>query len=344
MKTVILSLLFTVKFFFCAGQEKWRILRSEGIVVHAPFAQCHASTLVELSRGQLMAAWFGGSHEGAKDVCIWMSVYRNGQWGQPVKMAEGLVNDTLRYPCWNPVLFKNSVGKLFLFYKVGPSPREWWGMQRTSDDEGRSWSSPTRLPEGILGPIKNKPIQSGPTTIISPSSVEEAGPRNKWTAHIERSDDNGSHWQRVPLDTTGFDVIQPSILTYGNGKLQLLLRSKQGRVIQCWSEDNGAHWGSLSVTTITNPNSGIDAVTLRDGTQLIVYNPDSPGKEWYNGRAKLHVAVSKDGVHWEDVCALENGTKEEYSYPAVIQTQDGLVHITYTDDRKNIKHVVLSAP
>jgi len=337
----MISLLLTAKLSFCAGQDKWRIVRSELIVTDAPFAQCHASTLVELTKDRLMAAWFGGSREGAKDVCIWTSVYHNGKWGQPVKMADGMVNDTLRYPCWNPVLFKNSAGKLFLFYKIGPSPREWWGMQRTSDDDGRSWSSPTQLPKGILGPIKNKPVQGGPETILSPSSVEEMGPRNKWTAHIERSDDNGSHWRVVLIDTTGFDVIQPSLLSYGDGKVQLLFRSKQGRVIQCWSKDNGVHWGPLSVTTVPNPNSGLDAVTLRDGTQLIVYNPDPPGKEWYNVRAKLHVAVSQDGVHWDDVCPLEEGTKEEYSYPAVIQTKDGLVHITYTYDRKNIKHVVL---
>jgi alpha-L-fucosidase len=74
---------------------------------------------------------------------------------------------------------------------------------------------------------------------------------------------------------------------------------------------------------------------------MIVYNPDVPGKDWFNGRSKLRVAVSGNGTDWRDVVELENGTTEEYSYPAIIQTRDGLVHITYTYDRKNIKHVVL---
>jgi predicted neuraminidase len=74
---------------------------------------------------------------------------------------------------------------------------------------------------------------------------------------------------------------------------------------------------------------------------LIVYNPDVPGKDWFNGRGKLCVACSADGKTWRDIAVLEDGTKEEYSYPAIIQTKDGLIHITYTFNRKNIKHVVL---
>ncbi len=123
--------------------------------------------------------------------------------------------------------------------------------------------------------------------------------------------------------------------------MQILCRSKQGNVIQSWSNDDGKTWSALSKTTLPNPNSGIDAVTLKDGLQLIVYNPDAPGKEWSNGRSKLRMAMSTDGENWQDVMELEHGTTEEYSYPAIIQTPDGLIHITYTYDRKNIKHVVI---
>ncbi|MBC6612627.1 exo-alpha-sialidase [Hymenobacter sp. BT507] len=324
-----------------SAQSNWVKLNEEVLFPNPPFRQCHASTLVEVEGGRLLVACFGGSGEGQKDVAIWLaSIDKQGQVSKPASVATGVVNDTLRYPTWNPVLFKEQKGKLFLFYKVGPNPREWWGMVQTSTNEGKTWATARRLPPGILGPIKNKPIQLTNGTILAPSSVEETTER--WKVHLEKSTDRGRTWQRIPVDTaSAFDVIQPSILRYPGGRLQLLCRSKQGSVVQTWSTDNGNTWGPLSKTTLLNPNSGTDAVTLRDGSQLIVYNPDVPGKDWFNGRGKLRVAQSQDGQKWNDIAVLENGDKEEYSYPAIIQTRDGRVHITYTYDRKNIKHVVL---
>jgi len=324
-----------------SAQSKWSKIKEEVLFPNPPFRQCHASTLVEVSGGKLLVACFGGSGEGKKDVAIWLaSIDKQGKVSMPESVATGVVSDTLRYPTWNPVLFKERSGKLFLFYKVGPNPREWWGMVQTSPDEGRTWTTARRLPPGILGPIKNKPVQLANGTILSPSSVEESTER--WKVHLEKSTDRGQTWQRIPVDTaSALDVIQPSILRYSGNRLQLLCRSKQGSVVQAWSTDGGNTWGKLSKTTLLNPNSGTDAVTLRDGSQLIVYNPDVPGKDWFNGRGKLRVAQSRDGQTWHDVAVLENGDKEEYSYPAIIQTRDGRVHITYTYDRKNIKHVVL---
>lgn len=305
-----------------------------------PFTECHASTLVELKSGNLLAAWFGGSHEGARDVAIWTSAFRDGEWTRPVQVADGIVNDSLRYPTWNPVLFREKDGMLYLFYKVGPNPREWWGMVKSSSDNGKTWSGATRLPGGILGPVKNKPYQLNDGTILSPSSTETA---TRWRAHIERSTDGGKNWNVIPIDSASdFDVIQPSIIHFSDGRLQVLCRSQQGYVMHSSSNDDGKSWSKLSRTSLLNPNAGTDAVTLESGLQLIVYNPASPGKEWWNGRGKLHVAVSSDGKDWRDVFVLENGTNEEFSYPAVIQTADGRVHITYTYKRRNIKYVVLN--
>ena len=250
------SFAFIGSIFFCLighAQNAWKITTAELIYKNPPFAQCHASTIVEVNPNKRMAACFGGTHEGNKDVGIWLSTQENGKWNKPVSIADGEVNDTLRYPLWNPVLFKAKEGKLFLFYKMGPSPREWWGMVRTSSDDGKTWTPSKKLPAGILGPIKNKTVQLADGTILAPSSTET---KESWKVHM-------------------------------------------------------------------------------------VYNPTTRGNEWFNGPAKLNVAVSKDGKQWTDVLMLENGTKEEYSYPAVIQTKDGKVHITYTHDRKNVKHVVI---
>lgn len=320
----------------CVGQIKFHKLSGELIYNTPPFPQCHASTIVEVSPGKFLSAAFGGLHENYKDVCIWLSINEKGQWSKPVIVADGVINDTLRYACWNPVLFKTREGKLFLFYKVGPSPGAWWGMVRTSMNDGKTWSQPERLPDGILGPIKNKPVQLANGTILSPSSTEWNG---NWKIHIEKSIDLGKTWQVIPVDTqTEFNVIQPSILIHPDNTLQILCRSKSNSIDQAYSYNNGDSWGKITKTNMPNPNSGIDAVTLKNGWQLLVYNPTIEGT---NGRAKLNVAVSKDGLKWTDTVILENEEQGEYSYPAVIQAEDGKVHITYTYNRVNIKHVVL---
>ncbi len=295
------------------------------------FASCHASTIAE-SQGHLLAAWFGGTGEGHADVGIWLARFEGGKWTPPTEVATGKQADGSRHPCWNPVLFQPGTGPLILFYKVGPSPSRWWGMLMTSDDGGAAWSGPKRLPPGILGPIKNKPIELSGGIILCPSSTEHQG----WQVHFERTPDRGATWEATPPVNDGrtLGAIQPSLLSYADGKLQAVGRTRQGRIFELWSSDQGKTWGEMKLTTLPNPNSGIDAVTLKDGRQLLVYNHTT------KGRSPLNVAVSTDGKDWRPVCVLES-EPGEYSYPAVIQTRDGLVHITYTWKRVRIKHVVL---
>ena len=307
------------------------VLSSEFIYETAPFPQCHASTIVQAKDG-LVAAWFGGTREKHPDVGIWVARHEAGKWTAPVEVANGVQPDGKRHPCWNPVLFQPKTGPLMLFYKVGPSPSSWWGMLRTSTDAGKTWGNATRLPDGILGPIKNKPVQLANGDLLSPTSTEHEG----WRVHFERSRDLGQTWEIIgPVnDGKEFGAIQPSILFHGGGKLQALGRTKQGKVFQVWSEDEGKTWGKMTATTLPNPNAGTDAVTLRDGRHLIVYNHTK------NGRSPLNVAVSKDGREWQAAAVLENESGE-YSYPAVIQSTDGLVHIVHTWKRQRVKHVVL---
>ncbi|MGH7200353.1 MAG: sialidase family protein, partial [Planctomycetaceae bacterium] len=222
-------------------------------------------------------------------------------------------------------------GPLLLFYKVGPSPSTWWGMLTKSGDGGRSWSKPERLPDGILGPIKNKPVMLDDGRLLCGSSTEHDG----WRVHMEWTPDLGNTWERSePLaDGEGFGAIQPTILRHGD-RLQILCRSRKGVIVQSWSDDGGRTWTELAATSLPNPNSGIDAATLADGRQLLVYNPTR------RGRSPLSVAVSEDGRTWRAAAVLES-EPGEYSYPAVIQTGDGLVHVTYTWKRQRIKHAVI---
>jgi predicted neuraminidase len=312
-------------------------VKSEFIYETAPFPSCHASTIVETKSG-LIAAWFGGTQERDPDVCIYLSRLVDDRWTAPAAVANGVGFATNRLPTWNPVLFQPSLGPLLLFYKVGPSPSTWWGMVMTSHDDGGTWSAPRRLPDGILGPIKNKPVELANGDILSGSSTEGA---KGWRVHFERSSDLGQTWTTTaPLnDGNEIAAIQPSILFHGNDKLQALGRTQQGRLFETWSKDGGRTWSQLTLTELPNPNAGSDAVTLRDGRQLLVYN-HNPNE---GGRSPLNVAVSQDGKKWSAALVLEDeaGAPNGFSYPAVIQTRDGLVHITYTWRRERIKHVIL---
>lgn len=315
------------------------VLLREFIGAASTTAQCHASTLVETRDGALLAAWFGGDHEGAADVGIWTARRGQAGWSTPQRVADGRQPDGASLPAWNPVLFQSSTGPLQLFYKVGPNPREWWGLRMTSADDGAHWSVPQRLPDGILGPIKNKPVQLADGRILSPSSSEQDG----WRAHFEWSDDDGAHWQRGPdaNDPKVIGAIQPSLLVHGDGRLQALGRTQQNQLFSTWSRDGGRSWSPMQLLSLENPNAGTDAVQLADGRSLLVYNPTRSGKDWWDGRGVLAVALSDDGQHWRRVLTLEDSPKDEFSYPAVIQTRDGRVHISYTWKRQRIVHVVL---
>jgi predicted neuraminidase len=227
-----------------------------------------------------------------------------------------------------------------LFYKVGPSPQTWWGELRTSTDGGRTWSAARRLPAGIYGPIKNKPVQLADGTLLCPTSDETDEVRSKWRIYFERTTDLGRTWTRTEFLNDGLRIgaIQPSVLfrdRIGGERLQALGRTRQGKVFSTESNDGGRTWGEVSlVEQLPNPNAGTDAVTLRDGRHVLVYNPVP------KGRTPLKVAISADGKNWRDVVTLEDGLGE-YSYPAVIQTSDGLVHVTYTWRRQRIRHAVI---
>jgi predicted neuraminidase len=320
------------------------ILSSELINPNAPYPECHASTIVETRTGTLVAAWFGGTMEQNPDVCIYVSRFEEGHWSAGIEVANGVQADGSRLPAWNPVLFAPKDAPLHLFYKIGPSPEQWWGMLVTSADGGKSWSKPRRLPKGILGPIKNKPVVLADGTWLSPSSSEDS--KEGWRVHFERSTDQGLTWEKIGPVKNGpnFDAIQPSILFQPGGKLQALCRSKQGVIVQTWSKDNGLSWSPLTAIPLPNPNSGTDAVTLKDGRQLIVYNHSAHRPDKAKGnRWPLDVAISDDGLDWHHSLTLETQPcPNGYAYPAVIQTADGKVHITYTVNRKSIKHVVLN--
>jgi predicted neuraminidase len=314
-------------------QERTRVVvgSHEFVFTSAPFPSAHASTIVETPAG-LVAAWFGGTREKHPDVGIWLSRHDGRTWSAPVEVASGRQADGRRYPSWNPVLFRPTDGPLWLFYKVGPSPSAWWALVMRSDDDGRTWSRPRRLQDGVLGPIRAKPVLLADGTLLAASSTEHDG----WRVHLESTSDVAGPWTRTPPldDPASLSAIQPTILVHDARRIQILCRTERGVVAESWSNDGGRTWSPLRATDLPNPSAGIDAVRLANGRVLLVYNPTR------DNRRQLQIAVSSDGRMWQPVLMLEDAPGE-YSYPAVIQARDGRVHVTYTWRRARIKHVVL---
>lgn len=313
------------------GRVSVEALSSEFVYETAPFPSCHASTVLETGSG-LLAAWFGGSYESHPDVSIYCSTYGDGGWSGPVPVADGVQTDSLRYPCWNPVLFRLADGAVALFYKVGPNPREWWGEYKLSYDEGVTWSAACPLPDGMLGPIKNKPLAMPDGSIVYPTSVEYTP--DCWRVFIERSEGDLSGWSKIAVDNNGLNAIQPALF-FRRGKLEMLCRTQEGVLAKAVSGDYGRSWSPLERTELPNNNSGIDGVTLKSGLRLLVCNPIT------QGRNVLSLLGSYDGVEWKNLSTLEDQPEGEFSYPAIICRGDGTVDITYTYNRKLIKHVHL---
>ena len=318
-------------------------VKEEFVFTKASFPQCHASTICETSRG-LVVAWFGGTKEKNKDVGIWVSYHDGNRWSSPKEWANGVQHSQLRYPCWNPVLFQASGNHpLVLFFKVGPDPRSWWGEMMVSHDRGRTFRGRKRLPESIDGPVRCKPIELSNGILLAGSSTEYEG----WRVHFEKVNlENGvpsGQWSRIgPVNTKEeFNAIQPTIIQLADGRLQALCRTQEGTISTTFSENNGETWSKMVATNLPNPNSGIDAVTLQDGRQLLIYNHLGSGSSGWGRRGLLNLAISDDGLEWKKVATLEQETNAEFSYPAMIQAEDGFVHISYTWKRQRIKHVVV---
>ena len=331
-----------------------RIVEASFLYEQAPFPQCHASTIAQTPEGDLVAAYFGGSYEKCPDVGIWVSRKPVGSavWEAPVLVEDGVQPDGTPVACWNPVLFQipdqtspsfagltgESPSELLLFYKVAPTIQYWVGYIRRSRDGGRTWSEAERLPDGLLGAIKDKPVMLPDGRIIAPSSTENG----VWRIHFEISDDGGHTWRKVgPVaQPDGFQCIQPSILIHPDGSLQAVCRTKNGFVGTTWSRDRGETWSEVELLPVPHNQSGLDAVTLRDGTFAMVHNDVGPYPGTNKGpRTPLSVSLSRDGIHWTHLLTLEDSPVGEYSYPAVIQDADGSLDITYTWRRRRVKYV-----
>ncbi|MDE6569419.1 MAG: family 78 glycoside hydrolase catalytic domain [Alistipes sp.] len=341
-------------------RDRKGLLCEEFLYEKTSFPECHSATIAETPAGDLVTAFFGGTKERNPDVCIWVCRKPKGadRWTAPMQVADGIVNDTLRYACWNPVLFQvpEPDGELWLFYKVGPNVAGWKGYLIRSRDGGRTWSAPEEMPVGFLGPAKNKPVWVD-GRILLPCSTEGG----HWNIYFEWTDDRGATWHKTgalasePSVQTqnrtpdspdagkmeAIHAIQPSILQLADGRLMQLCRTRNAKIGTAVSSDKGETWSRLELSDVENNQSGIDAVTLHDGRHALVYNDFETLAGTRKGpRTPLSLAVSDDdGKTWRHVMTLEDCPISQYSYPAVIEASDGTLHIVYTWRRRRIKHL-----
>ena len=355
------------------------ILTDEFLYRHASFPECHSATMTELDNGDLVATYFGGTKERNPDVCIWVSRKPKGsdKWLEPQLVADGVFKtgseeaklaglsglDSTnaaaakgpildkkvsknpegwqRKACWNPVVYQIPGGDLVIYFKIGNKVADWTGWMVSSKDGGKTWSKREPLQKDFLGPIKNKPIFNN-GRIIAPTSIEEGG----WRLYFEYSDDMGKTWKRtdyVAMDE-GIKIIQPAIMKLSDGRLAAVARTRNEHVGITYSSDNGETWSKIQLIDVPNNNSGLDAVTLKDGRHAMICNDMPVPKGIKNGkgpRTPLSVLISDDGLNWRHWVTLEDSPISQYSYPSIIQTEDGNLHCIYTWRRQRIKHVVL---
>ncbi|GAB3424930.1 exo-alpha-sialidase [Flindersiella endophytica] len=313
------------------------------------FAQCHASTLLPLPGGDFLAAWFGGTEEGAGDVGIWLGRRTSDGWTQPRQVAA-----EPELPHWNPVLFATGPDEIALFYKVGTQIPAWRTRVIRSADGGETWSPPSELvpgDSGGRGPVKNKPIRLHDGTIAAPASLEG----DRWDAFADLSTDQGATWtasELVPMDLPTpagrRGLIQPALWEPAPGTLRMLARSTEGWVYTSTSTDGGASWEPARPTTLPNNNSGIDATPIAGGAHVVcAYNPVSAN---WGARTPLVLAVSTDayGETWTPGPVIDDVDDQpdartgraELSYPAVVPYADGIA-MTYTWQRRGIAFAIV---
>lgn len=303
------------------------------------FKECHAATCVRNNAGDLLAAYFAGETEGAPDVGIWISRRIGGIWQDPVR-----VRYFYGVPHWNPILHMDG-DKVCLYYKVGPSPREWYTMVCESRDFGITWSeSVEAIPDDHTSRLasKNKILVAKDGRLLAGNSFETL---THWDCSIDISADGGKTWETHPIalphpdtdpeTTPGADgIIQPALWQSDALTFHCLLRSSRGYIYRSDSTDGGNTWCEAYPTDFPNNNSGITLTSLEDGTLVLVCNPVS---ENWGARTPLTIYTSQDnGASWIRHFDLETDPYE-YSYPYLFG-EGAELELVYTWRRKNIIH------
>ncbi len=311
---------------------------------------CHVSSVCPAGNGKVACTWYSGSRESAPDVAIYLSIFdeATSRWSAPrvVVDRDTCSKELGRYvrKVGNSLIYRDGKGRLWLFYS-SVIFGGWSGSSlnyKVSDDNGKTWSRSRKL---ILSPffnltenVKNKGINLDDHSFVIPAYHEFA---RKYSELIHFETAGGSVKYETRKMTHGDDAIQPSLLHDGQGELVAFFRNMspgdKNHILTARSSDSGRTWSDLSETSLPNPDSGLDMIRLQDGGYMGVIN-DS-----YHGRGNLTIVLSRDGGKtWKPIKVLEDKPGSEYSYPSINRSASGLYHVTYTYERRRIRHVVFN--
>lgn len=158
------------------------------------------------------------------------------------------------------------------------------------------------------------------------------------------SEDHGNTW-KPSLPIVGRGPIQPALIQKKDGTLVAYMRDSgdaPNHVHTSESKDGGKTWSASVLTDIPNTAS-VEMLSLKDGRWVFLGNTQS------DGRYRITLMISADeGKTWTKKINLEDKPKGEgsFSYPSLIQTEDGMLHMTYTaqasKNAKSIKYVVVN--
>ncbi|MDO8544305.1 MAG: sialidase family protein [Opitutaceae bacterium] len=313
-------------------------------------ASAHSSAICALPSGDLLAVWYGGSREGGADVALFTARLTGaaGKWTPPVTaidraMAQTELDRAIK-KVGNAVIFPDRTGCLWMVY-VSVSLGGWSGSAlnvKTSRDEGHTWGASQRL---TLNPffnlsslVRNKPIYASDGRIGLPVYHEMAlkFPQMLW---LTPGPDGTVQDYRIRNLSSESGLIQPALVPLDHDRVLMMLRDRGGdrSLHTAYSDDNGWTWSEAAPSGLPNPDAAIDALRLRDGRILLVYNHAERGRE------NLRLAISADqGRTWRAGAVLEEAAHHEFSYPNLAEDRRGRIHLTYTWQRERIKHVVFN--
>lgn len=315
------------------------------VCVSCPAAHNHASSIIELNSGNLLAVWFGGEREGAKDVSIYQSKYDliEGKWSPAKAIIDrrAATNQVARYikKLGNPVVVNNGNNIWIFFVSVGMGG--WSGSSinfSRSNDQGRTWSQAQRL---VTSPffnvstlVRTNPLVLSHGLIGLPAYHEFVGKFGEYlliSPSGQLLDKNRISW--------GTTSLQPSIVALNKDNFVAFMRNTARRprkVFSAASKDSGKTWGDRKYIPLPNPDASIAAIMDNKGRLLMALN----NSEY--SRRDMSLAVSSDnGANWKIVHRFDYLEKKgaEFSYPSLIQAKNGNYHLVYTWHRKRIKHV-----